>query len=147
MDGALGANNPVDEVEREASNLWCPETRNLKPLVKCFISIGTGNLGKRAIEDNIFKFLSKTLVDIATETEETEEKFIDRWAEHFEGKRYFRLNVEDGLQDVGLAEYQEQGAIQAATYEYVAHQKQKSQLRGCVRNLRQKQGVYMEDFA
>ena len=24
VDGALGANNPVDEVEGEASNIWCP---------------------------------------------------------------------------------------------------------------------------
>jgi hypothetical protein len=47
----------VDEVEGEASNVWCPETGNLKPLVKCFISIGTGNLGKKQFEDNIVKFL------------------------------------------------------------------------------------------
>lgn len=33
-DGGLGANNPVDEVEGEASNIWCPETGDLKPLVK-----------------------------------------------------------------------------------------------------------------
>ena len=44
-DGGLGANNPVDEVEGEASNVWCSETGDLKPLVKCFISIGTGNPG------------------------------------------------------------------------------------------------------
>jgi predicted acylesterase/phospholipase RssA len=36
-DGGLGANNPVDEVEGEASNIWCVETGDLKPLVKCFI--------------------------------------------------------------------------------------------------------------
>src|SRR5688572_2215858 len=35
VDGALGANNPVDQVEWEASNIWCPETGDLKPLVKC----------------------------------------------------------------------------------------------------------------
>ncbi|KAF7165385.1 hypothetical protein CNMCM6106_001575 [Aspergillus hiratsukae] len=118
VDGALGPNNPVDEVEGEASNIWCPDTGNLKPLVKCFISIGTGNLGKRAIEDNISKFLSKTLVAISTETKETERKFIARWAGHFDEKRFFRFNVEQGLQNVGLAEYQEQGLIEAATYEF-----------------------------
>lgn len=56
-NSGLGANNLVDEVEGEASNVWCPETGNLKPLVKCFISIGTGNLGKKQFEDNIVKFL------------------------------------------------------------------------------------------
>ena len=56
-DGGLGANNPVDEVEGEASNVWCSETGDLKPLVKCFISIGTGNPSKTAFEDGMFKFL------------------------------------------------------------------------------------------
>jgi predicted acylesterase/phospholipase RssA len=71
-DGGLGANNPVDEVEGEASSVWCSETGDLKPLVKCFISIGTGNPGKMAFEDSMIKFLSETLVQIATETENTE---------------------------------------------------------------------------
>jgi hypothetical protein len=49
---------------------------DLKPLVKCFVSVSTGHPGKKALEDNIVKFLSKSLVGIATETEETEKKFI-----------------------------------------------------------------------
>lgn len=62
VDGALGANNPVEEVEGEAANIWCSKTGDLKPLVKCFISIGTGSPGKKAIQDKMLKFLSKTLV-------------------------------------------------------------------------------------
>lgn len=58
VDGALGANNPVDEVENETSNM-CPNTRDLKPLVKCFISVGTGNPGKKAIDDNMLKFCQR----------------------------------------------------------------------------------------
>lgn len=139
VDGALGANNPVDEVEGEASVIWCPDTGNLKPLVKCFISIGTGSPGKRVIEDNVFKFFSTTLVGISTETEETERKFIARWAEHFDKKRFFRFNVEQGLQNVGLDEYRERGRIEAATHEYLGHQNQKFQVRDCAQNLRQKQ--------
>jgi hypothetical protein len=87
----------VDEVEGEASNVWCSETGDLKPLVKCFVSIGTGNPGKKAFEDSIIKFLSETVVDIATKTENTEKKFIARWAKHFDEKRYFRFNVDQGL--------------------------------------------------
>lgn len=115
VDGALGANNPVDEVEGEAANIWSFGTGDLKPLVKCFISIGTGNPGKKALEDNLVKFLSKTLVGIATETEETEEterKFIARYAKHYDENRYFRFNVDKGLQGVGLAEYKQQGRIE-----------------------------------
>jgi predicted acylesterase/phospholipase RssA len=146
-DGGLGANNPVDEVEGEASNIWCPETRDLKPLVKCFISIGTGNPGKKAFEDSMIKFLSQTVVEIATETENTERKFIARWAEHFDEKRYFRFNVDQGLQNIGLDEYKKKGAMEAATEGHLTHVAQKFRVRDCVRNLRLKQSVYIEDFA
>jgi hypothetical protein len=147
VDGALGANNPVDEVEGEAANIWSPGVGDLKPLVKCFVSIGTGHPGKKALEDNIVKFLSKSLVGIATETEETERKFIARWAKHYDEKRFFRFNVDQGLQDVGLAEYKEQGKMEAVTDEYLRHQAQKFRVRDCVENLQLKQSVYIEDFA
>jgi hypothetical protein len=147
VDGALGANNPVEEVEGEASNIWCSETGDLKPLVKCFISIGTGHPGTRAIENNMIKFLSKTLVGITTETEKTADRFVARWRQHFDERRYFRFNVQQGLQGVGLAEYQEQGIIEAATDEYLRHQEQKFRVRDCVSNLKQKQSVYTENFA
>lgn len=147
VDGALGANNPVEEVEGEASDIWCADTGELKPLVKCFVSIGTGNPGKRAIEDNLLKFLSKTLVQITTETEETAKRSVARWRQHYDQSRYFRLNVEQGLQDVGLAEHKEQGRIEAATDQYLDDQQQIFRVRNCVGNLKLKQSVYLEDFA
>ena len=146
-DGGLGANNPVDEVEGEASNIWCAESGDLKPLVKCFISIGTGNPGKTSFEDGMMKFLGQTLVAIATETENTERKFIARWAKHFDEGRYFRFNVDQGLQNIGLDEYKSQGAIEAATGGYLTHTAQKFRMRDCVQNLSQKQSVYIEDFS
>lgn len=147
VDGALGANNPVEEVEGEASDIWCSDTGDLKPLVKCFVSIGTGNPGKKAIEDNLLKFLSKTLVDITTETEETAKRFVARWRQHYDQQRYFRLNVEQGLQEVGLAEYKEQGRIETATHLYLDDQQQVFRVRDCIENLQLKQSVYIEDFA
>ncbi|KGO50821.1 Acyl transferase/acyl hydrolase/lysophospholipase [Penicillium expansum] len=140
VDGALGANNPVDEVEGEASDIWCPDTRQLKPLVKCFISIGTGIPSKKQIQDDkILKFFIKTLVGISTETEQTERKFIARWAKQVEENRFFRFNVEQGLQGINLAEYSAQGLIEAATDEYIRHQNQMSRVRNCVWNLKQKE--------
>ncbi|KAI2483799.1 phospholipase patatin family protein [Pyrenophora tritici-repentis] len=131
VDGALSANNPVDEVEGEAGNIWSSDTGDLKPLVKCFVSIGTGHPDKKALEDNI----------------ETERKFIARWAKHYDEKRYFRFNADQGLQEVGLAEYEEQGRMEAATGEYLQHQAQKLRVRDCIKNLQQKQSVYLDDFA
>ncbi|KAF2478028.1 phospholipase, patatin family protein [Lindgomyces ingoldianus] len=142
-DGGFGANNPVEEVEGEAANIWCSETRDLMPLVKCFISIGTGNPGKKAFEDNMAKFLSETVVQIASETEAAEKKFIARWAKHFDEKRYFRFNVEQGLQSIGLDEYKKKGAIEAASEGYLTHIAQKSRVRDCIQNLRLKQSMYI----
>ncbi|KAF2196381.1 phospholipase, patatin family protein [Delitschia confertaspora ATCC 74209] len=146
-DSGLGANNPVDEVEGEASNIWCSETRDLKPLVKCFISVGTGNPGKKPFEDSIIKLLGQTVVQVATETEKTEKRFIDRWAPHFDQKRYFRFNVEQGLQHIGLHEYKKKGAIQAATASYMTYMTQKFRVRACIQNLRLKQSMCIEDFS
>ncbi|OQE92658.1 hypothetical protein PENNAL_c0007G04566 [Penicillium nalgiovense] len=146
-DGGLGANNPVDEVEVEASSIWCPETGDLKQLVKCFISIGTGNPGKKPFEHSILKFLGQTVVQIATETENTERRFIARWARLFDEKRYFRFNVEQGLQEIGLEEYMKKGAIEAATESYLTHMAQKFRVRDCIQNMQLKQSVYLEDFA
>lgn len=146
-DGGFGANNPVGEVEGEASNIWCTDTGDLKPLVKCFISIGTGNPGKKAFEDSMAKFLSETVVQIATETENTERKFIARYAKQLDEKRYFRLNVEQGLQNIGLDEYKKKGSIEAATEDYVTHTDRYFRVRDCIQNLSLKQSVYIVDFA
>jgi predicted acylesterase/phospholipase RssA len=146
-DGGLGSNNPVDEVEGEASNIWCSETGDLKPLVKCFISIGTGNPGKKKFKKSMVKFLSETVVQIATETENTEKKFIARWAKHFDEKRYFRFNVEQGLQNIGLDEYNKKGAMEAATEGYITHTAQYFRVRDCIENMKLKQSVYIENFA
>ena len=147
VDGALRANNPALEVEDEASNIWCSDTRDLKPLVKCFISIGTGHPGKKPIDDHIAKFLTETLVAIATDTESVAEEIIGRWRQQYEQKRYFRFNVHQGLQGVGLEEYEQQGRIEATTDEYLRHTEQKSRVKDCVHNLKMKQSVYIESFA
>ena len=128
-------------------DIWCPEDGDLKPLIKCIVSIGTGNPGKKGVEDKLIPFLSKTLVDIATGTEDTEARFISEWRGHFGSNRYFRFNVEQGLQNVRLAEYMQGGMIEAATQSYLDHQSQVFRVRDCVQNLKQKQSVYFEDFA
>ncbi|KAI9697109.1 MAG: hypothetical protein M1820_007924 [Bogoriella megaspora] len=139
VDGALGANNPAEEVEEEAANIWCPDSRNLQSLVKCFISVGTGRTGKKAIEDSVLSLLRKTFVEMVTETEMTEKRVIARWAHLFTAKRYFRLNVEQGLQEVGLVEYKEEGRIKTVTDEYLDHTQQDASVKNCVMNLKEKQ--------
>ncbi|KAM3538281.1 hypothetical protein ARSEF1564_008804 [Beauveria bassiana] len=136
VDGALGANNPVEQVEREASDIWCADTAELMPQVKCFLSVGTGHPGRKAIEDNMVKLLSKTLVGLVTETEQTEARFIARWRQHYDLKRYFRFNVDHGLEGIGLEEFDQQGTMEAATESYLDHIAQITRVRDCVLNLK-----------
>lgn len=137
VDGAIGANNPAAELENEASNIWCEATGQLEPLVKCFISIGTGNRTIDPISDKAWTFLFESLKDVATGTRETEEAVSGRWRMHW-NTRYFRFNVQQGLQGIGLAEYQHSGAIDAATGTYLTSHETRPRLAACVKNLREK---------
>jgi len=146
VDGAFGANNPVEEVEEEATDIWCTTSRDLKPLVKCFLSIGTGSPGKTPIDDNMIKFLSRTLVRMATKPESTERRFMARWANELREKRIFRFNVEQGLQDVRMTDYQKRSLIESATHDYLHHSSQKVRVRDCIMNLMNKEGMHTQQI-
>jgi hypothetical protein len=130
----MGANNPSQQVEREVSNLWCENRGNITPLVKCFISVGTGNGGLHPISDKAWEFLTETLKEVATDTKKTEDDVASRWREQL-NRRYFRFNVQQGLQEVGLAEYDKGPTIAAATEDYLKGQEMQFQLQKCVGNL------------
>ncbi|RSL50068.1 hypothetical protein CEP54_012104 [Fusarium duplospermum] len=147
VDGGLGANNPVREVADEARCIMSRGIEDLKPLVKCFISIGTGNPGMKSISDNLLQFVSTTLVNIATDTEETAHRFALEWQGLSDADRYFRFNVEQGLQDVELSEYRESGKIKTSTQLYLEGVGRERLVEKCVENLKTKQSVYIEDFS
>lgn len=149
VDGGLGANNPVEQLWNEAQNIWCHDgARELITLLKCFISVGTGNPGKKPIAEGPLKFFSETLVGIATQTEDTAKVFVERNRLLYESKRYFRFNIEQGLQGVGLEEYKAAGLIDAATAEYMDGQESRSAVQECAINLKQKYCMLAElDFS
>jgi hypothetical protein len=109
------------------------------------VSVGTGNPGKKPIAEGALKFFSETLVNIATQTEDTAKVFVERHRRLYEGKRYFRFNVQQGLQGVGLEEYQKEALIDAATAEYMDSQETKSAAQECAFNLKQKQCMFAEE--
>jgi len=85
-------------------------------------------------------------MQIVTGTEAIEKKFMARWDKHFDEKQYFRFNVEQGLQNIGLEEYRKKGVIEAASEGYLTHTAQKFRVRDCIQNLRLKENVYIENF-
>ncbi|KAJ6081476.1 hypothetical protein N7499_006350 [Penicillium canescens] len=145
VDGALSCNNPVDEVWREAQDLWCQETGDLKDLVKCFISIGTGNPGLSPIHDNAFNFLNDDLVALATETEKTARNFeITHRGLLEQPPRYYRFNVEQGLQEVGLEEFEKENIIVSNTNAYLGSQQEVFRVRDCADNLKLKECLFWQ---
>ncbi|PQE09028.1 Acyl transferase acyl hydrolase lysophospholipase protein [Rutstroemia sp. NJR-2017a BBW] len=139
VDGGLGANNPVEQLWNEAQNIWCRDGDvELGTLLKCFVSVGTGNPGTKPIAEGPLKFFSDTLVDIVTQTEDTAKIFVQRHRKLYEGKRYFRFNFQQGLQGVGLEEYKAAPLVEAATADYMDNQEIRSAAQECAVNLKQK---------
>jgi hypothetical protein len=88
------------------------------------------------------------LVGIATGAEDTAKVFVERHRRLYETRRYFRFNVQQGLQNVGLEEYKAVGLIDAATAEYMNGRETKSAAQGCAMNLKQKHCMCSElDFS
>jgi hypothetical protein len=72
VDRATGAKNPVREVWDQAQLAWGPEP--LKGRVNCVVSIGTEVPSLKALRDDVLH-IGETLAAIATETEQTAERF------------------------------------------------------------------------
>ena len=76
-----------------------------------------------------------TLSAIATETEQTAEKFR-RDKTHFDNTgRYYRFNVAHGLEEIGLEESKKGKEIAAATRRYVGSQDVLKQMQACADNV------------
>jgi hypothetical protein len=90
ISGELGWKNPATEVIREFEVLWPSQN------VACLASIGCGHEGVIQIEgsslsDSVAKAMERTATDCEKISEEVQYRFQGR-------KTYFRLNVEQGLQ-------------------------------------------------
>lgn len=117
VDGATGRNNPVEEVLYEALSIW-PDSL---PRVHCIVSIGTGVPGLKDFGDDLLDVL-RTLKTISTETETTAERFKKTHTLLGLTGRYFRFNVNKGLEAVGLDEHEKIHEIEAATDLYLKNQ-------------------------
>lgn len=136
VDGALGANNPVYALWGQAQDVWGAEELSSK--LQCLVSIGTGVPSLKPIRDDVLG-IAATLKELATETERTAQQFHrDKSSLDDEG-RYYRFNVDRGLEEVGLEESKKKTEIAAATRNYVESQAVFKQMKACASNLAGKQ--------
>ncbi|KAG9119195.1 hypothetical protein FRC07_005926 [Ceratobasidium sp. 392] len=116
VDGGLGYNNPTKKLLQEVAEQF-PDRK-----VACVLSLGTGQgnvIRVRAAEGIPKPYLwkmRKTLQQIATDCEDTHAKLSGRFQTRT--NVYFRFNVDQGLQGVGLEEWKKHGRVQAHTMAY-----------------------------
>ncbi|KAL8724135.1 MAG: hypothetical protein Q9166_008122, partial [cf. Caloplaca sp. 2 TL-2023] len=132
IDGATGANNPVWQVWDQAQLIWGPEP--IEGRMKCLVSIGTGIPSLKPFKDDVFH-IGTTLLRIATETEQTAERFRRDKTYLDNTSRYYRFNVAHGLEDIGLEESKKWKEIAAVTRRYVGLQDVLKQMQTCADNI------------
>lgn len=116
IDGGLRCNNPIRYVLQEAQSAF-PNHH-----ISCIVSLGTGTASVIGLEqpDAFQKLLPMKLLDvlkrIATDCENTSEET----AKSADMRDiYFRLNVDQGLQGVSLAEWEKLADVKTHTTQYL----------------------------
>jgi hypothetical protein len=119
-------------VWNQAQDLWGVD--QLRDHLQCLVSIGTGLPTLKPVRDDAFGIWA-TLKDLTTETEKTAQQFHRDKAYLDDEGRYYRFNVDRGLEEIGLQESKKKTEIAAATRRYVESQTIFRQMKACANNL------------
>ncbi|CAK7223200.1 hypothetical protein SBRCBS47491_005129 [Sporothrix bragantina] len=131
VDGALGANNPIYVLWNQARDVWGDDLQNK---LQCVVSIGTGVPNLKPVRDDVLRIWA-TLKDLVTETEKTAQQFHRDKSNLDNEGRYYRFNVDRGLEEIGLEESKKKREIAAATRRYVESQTVFKQIQACANSL------------
>lgn len=129
IDGGIGCNNPSRVLLKELQRIY---RRDPSHTVSCIINIGTGipkDLGLEELTGTGIGWLldvAGTLKSMATDCEAIAEDMasIFKNTQNF----YFRFNVEQGLQDISLDNFEKLNVVRAKTEKYLAKDVQQNQL-------------------
>lgn len=119
IDAGIGCNNPVKQLVGEGELVF-GDTRE----VACIVSIGTGKPKVTGFKKPAFGLqrilpldLIEVLKNMATDSEVTAAEMTSRY-KHCPGV-YYRLNVDRGLEEVSLEEWERLGEVKTHTLEYL----------------------------
>jgi hypothetical protein len=134
IGGALGANNPTRELLKEASTVFGNESR-----IAQIISIGSGihsvlSTNSGADEANF----SRLLKDIATDCEAVAQELHTRL---YNITAYRRLNVERGMENIALDNWNGLGDIESHTGAYITVASVSASIDTSLRHLRERVGT------
>ncbi len=136
VDGALGANNPVFSLWSQAQDVWGADTLQRK--LRCLVSIGTGVPNLEPVRDDVLGIWT-TLQALATETEKSAEQFRRDKSNLDDEGRYYRFNVDRGLEGIGLEESKKKDEIATMTDRYLTSQAVFKQMKACASNLAERE--------
>ena len=130
-DGGLRRNNPIYEVVREARRI-CPD-----PVFGCIVSIGTGWTDPVTLQSSKVLSIVQACINIAFDAQSVADDFLadDLGFQLWKAKRYFRFNVEQGLQDIQLDEYEKMDRIRAMADNYLSRKDNAERIRECAHSL------------
>lgn len=112
----------------EAQDIWT--SSSLEDKVKCLVSIGTGIPSVASFKAGLID-IGQALLAVATETERTAERFSrDKFRLDNTG-RYYRFNVIQSLENIGLEETKQKDAVVDATDLYIESQAVFKQMKAC----------------
>ena len=110
IDAAFGHNNPCEVLIEEGQRLF-PNCGRM-----CILSIGTGLGDVVTIKDSRLSII-KALKEMATSSKIVASKLNNRYGD---SGLYFRFNVDLGLQDITLSDWEKTSTISAHTRNYLA---------------------------
>ncbi|GAB1310986.1 Calcium-independent phospholipase A2-gamma [Madurella fahalii] len=133
IDAAIGINNPIEYLLKEAVDEFGSARR-----LGCVVSIGTGTRDvklSRTIRGLRYYFhVIKTVKSTATDGEETHRRLQARM--HTFPGAYFRFNVPEAAEQVGLSHYKKLPILKELTTEYLAREGIARQVRRIARGLK-----------
>jgi predicted acylesterase/phospholipase RssA len=134
VDAGLGCNNPIRYLVQEARQEF-----GLERHVSCILSIGMGkrkvaefkkpSLGQRAVPTKLIRVLAS----MATDTEAEADAMASRYQQCT--NLYHRLNVDDGLDEISLEEWEALGDVKTHTHAYLRQMKTSHEIDTIVKAL------------
>jgi predicted acylesterase/phospholipase RssA len=145
VDGATGANNPINYLWAEAGDIWGGGNGLDPSEIKCLVSIGTGVPALTPFDASVAGIV-KALKAISTDTEESADLFQKHHTSLFQENVAFRFNVVPVLENVGLEEVQKWNDIKAVTDSYIQTEDTQIKMRRCALNLQERVCEFLDCF-
>jgi predicted acylesterase/phospholipase RssA len=126
-DGGMNSNSPILQVMEEATSEF-GEGRKFQAVV----SIGTGKGPKSDPSSHVIGVVNYAIKRM-TDTEEKHTDFLNRFPDKHE--QYFRLNEENEMHQIDLADWKKLGKVEKLANDYVASVAGQRMIKACAQRL------------